>query len=348
MGDVVGDRRRGPVVGRRPDRLPSSDARVGGVEDLRSDERRDLHLRLARSNDDPLERGHHLTRSVHEPDERVALSLDLAADEAVRLGDHAVAAEFLLHAVKLAPEHAQMRERQVRAASELELAGDVNGASDLATDLVSQLGRIYGPRSPDPVSSSLGSDLSYDDALTELDMALDDASGDDVLSAELHLAMGEIGSGTCRLTASLADLRTAIECAERAGATDLRVAALSEYGFTECMLGRGISENAERAFESWDGSIVSTTGYSPRMAIACEMIHATRFDEAQELFLQEIALAEELGLEPIEVTAERTWPRRSYAPATGLRPSRTVAPRCAMPSKPLTRRSPPRRPTGWR
>lgn len=274
-------------------------------EDLGSDDRRDLHRRLAASTRDALERGHHLSRSVNEPDEHVARSLDEAADEAVRLGDHAVAATFLLQASALDPERERANDRQVRAASELELAGDMGAATTLATKLVRRLGpgilRARARRIL--VSCSVGSDLSYEDALTELALALDDADDDDLLGAEIHLLMGEIASGMCVLDGSLDHLRTAISLAERAGATDLRVAALSECGFTECMLGLGISDHAEQAFESWDGSIVSGTGYSPRMAIACEMIHATRFDESQDLFLQEITAAEEQGLESIEVMA---------------------------------------------
>ena len=273
-------------------------------EDLGSDDRRDLHLRLARSANDPLERGHHLSRSVRGPDEEVARRLDESADAAVRLGDHAIAAAFLERAISLDPAHERADERRIRAASELELAGDIGAATTLATTAVGRLGpgNLRARARLIFVSCSVGSDLSYENALAELALALDDAT-DDVLGAEIHLLMGEIASGMCLLDGSLAHLRAAIDLAERAGATGLRIAALSECGFTECMLGLGISENAERAFEGWDGSIVSGSGYSPRMAIACEMIHATRFDEAQELFLQEIVTAEEQGLESIEVMA---------------------------------------------
>ncbi len=274
---------------------------------LGSAERRDTHLRLAWVATNAIERGHHLSRSVDEPDEEIAGQLEAAADEAVRVGDHAGAAAFLVRAADLSadPERTRASTRRLRAAEELELAGDVGAAAALAASLVDKLppGVLRARARHRLVLCSIGGDLSYEDGFTELARVLDEASDHDATAAEIHLSMGEMASGMCRLEDSLIHLRAAIDLAERAGADQLRVAALSETGFTECMLGHGVSGSARRAFDEWDGTIVSASGYSPRMALACELIHTTDFVEAQRLFLEEIAMAEERGLEAIEVIA---------------------------------------------
>ena len=273
---------------------------------LGTDERRQIHLRLAERTDDVLEQGHHLARSTVAPDASVADRLDDAAQAASRLGDHASAAGFLLRAAELAPDHdGRAQERRVGAAAQLELAGDVASAQALSSELIGSLssGVLRARARQILVSSSMGDSLSYEDGLRELAGALDDAAGDDRLRSELHITMGDILSSMCRLQESSEHLETAIELAERAGAEDLRRAALAESGFALSMLGHGISENATEALDGWDGNIVSTNGYSPRMAFACELTHTTRFHEAEDLFRQEISAAEEQGLEPIEVTA---------------------------------------------
>ena len=273
---------------------------------LGADERRQIHLRLADRTDDVLEQGHHLARSTDAPNASVADRLDDAARAASRLGDHTSAAGFLLRAAELAPDlEGRVQERRVGAAVQLELAGDVASAQALSSELVGSLaGGVLRARAREIlVSSSVGDSLSYEEGLRELAGALDDAVGDDRLQAELHITMGDILSGMCRLQESSGHLQSAIELAERAGAEDLRRAALAESGFALSMLGHGISENATEALRGWDGKIVSTNGYSPRMAFACELTHATRFHEAEGLFRQEISAAEEQGLEPIEVTA---------------------------------------------
>jgi hypothetical protein len=63
--------------------------------------RREIHARLAATASDPVERGHHVSRSAVGRDEAAAAVLERAADEAAKLGDHAGAAAFLLRALGL-------------------------------------------------------------------------------------------------------------------------------------------------------------------------------------------------------------------------------------------------------
>lgn len=280
--------------------------RTAAYESLLPAERQEIHMRLAAASTDVVERGYHVARAAVAPDGAAADALQLAATSAAQLGDHAGAAAFLLRAVEISPDRGgdAAAGLELRAAAELEAAGDVAQAADLAQSLISRLGpgsaRAQARRIL--VSSSVGASMSYEDSLAELALALDDAA-DEETAALLHVMMADYSCGMCRLEESVGHARTAFELAERAGATATQVTALGYLGFDECLLGLGVSDAARRAFERWDGRIVLASGYSPRMALGCVCIHATRFSEAENLFREELAMAEERGLEALEVIA---------------------------------------------
>ena len=92
------------------------------------------------------------------------------------------------------------------------------------------------------------------------------------------------------------------------------VQALAYVGFAESMLGLGVTEAARQAYERWDMTVTSAN--SPRMVLACVCLPATRFDEAEELFEQEIGWAREHGLEAVEAVA------RAHLAETQLRAGR--------------------------
>jgi len=294
---------------------------AAAYELLLPDERREIHARLAAASTDPVERGHHVSRSAVGRDETAAGVLDRAAAEARSLGDHAGAASFLLRAADLSPNAAAAQERRLRASIELELAGDVDRAAGLARDLIACLppgvGRARARRLL--ADCSLGSEMSYDEGMQELALAIADAEGDDAMQAELHVVMLGISWGMCRLEQSVAHGRRAVELAERAGANAVAVAALAELGFALCMLGEGVTEEARSAVERWDGELgefVSPNCYPPRLALALVLLHTTAFDEAEHLLEVELATAVERGLEPIEVMA------RSHLPEVQVRAGR--------------------------
>jgi DNA-binding CsgD family transcriptional regulator len=113
--------------------------------------------------------------------------------------------------------------------------------------------------------------------------------------------MSGVACGMCRLEEAVSHARTAAGLADNANEPSAAVAALSILGFAESMLGKGVPEEARSAFARWDGTI--DAGNSPRMELGCCCMHATRFEEAAELFEQELAAARELGVEPVEVVA---------------------------------------------
>ncbi|HEY1367882.1 MAG TPA: AAA family ATPase [Gaiellaceae bacterium] len=267
---------------------------------LLPDDRRRIHARLAEASLDAVERGHHVARSVEGRDEDAADVLDRAADAAAALGDHAGAASFLLRAAGLSSRPV---ERELRAAGELWLAGDIDGTTRLAAALIERL-----PACPERArarllrtQASMGSTMSYDDGVAEDEAALEDAVDDDVTQAELHLDICEIMLGTCALDRALTHARQASKLAARASTGALNVAALALTGFAESMLGLGVTAASRQAVELWDGTV--GTLVPPRTLLACACIPALELDEAERLLEQELAFAEERGLEQVEVLA---------------------------------------------
>ena len=273
----------------------------GAYELLLPDERRQVHGRLAAVSEDPVERGHHVSRATIGPDARAAGIVAAAAEEAARRADHAGAAGLYRRAAELAPEDDRKDAWELRAGSELVLAGDVETAVSLARGLVARLPAGVPRAQARRLLVEGGSGMSYEEGLAELGAALDDARGDQVVEAEVHVDMSAVACGMCRLGEAVSHARIAAGLADSADEPGTAVAALSILGFAESMLGGGVPESARGAFSRWDGTIGG--GNSPRMELACCCMHATRFDEAAELFEQELSAAHELGIEPVEVVA---------------------------------------------
>ena len=278
---------------------------AAAYELLTPGERRDLHRRLAAASADAVERGHHVGRATAARDASAAAALERAAVEASALGDHAGAADFLLRAVELAPdpEGEAVSALELQASGELALAGDVEAAATVIQRLVARVpaGVLRARARQLLVVCELGSGLSFEGALVELAGALDDAGNDEAVRAELLVDMSELCCALCRLEDAVAHSRLASELAGRAGASATTVAALTILGFAQSVLGQGVPEAAREAVRRWDGTI--DVRNSPRMQLGCCCLHAIRFEEAAELFSEELAAAQELGLEPIEVIA---------------------------------------------
>ena len=273
---------------------------------LLPDERRDIHARLATASTDLVERGHHVSRSAVAPDEPAAEMLDHAAEQAGQLGDHAGAARFLLRAAELSvePEGEAAQRRKLRAAAELDLAGDVGAAVALARALVCGLpaGAARAQARLLLASCSIGPEMPTEAALVQANLGLDDAEGDAGVQAELHLFIAETSAGSGLFEDAVAHARIAIELSERAGASATAVAALSELGLNECMLGHGVTQAARTAVARWDGKPVWPAN-SPLLTLAVVLTINTAFDEALELLRQELEHAERGGLEPVVVIA---------------------------------------------
>jgi DNA-binding NarL/FixJ family response regulator len=280
---------------------------AGAYALLLPDERRTIHSRLAEASDNLVERGHHVSRSAVGPDEHAAEILELAAGTAANLGDHAASAGFLLRAAELSQDRgggAAVR-RELRAAAEFESAGDFETASRLDRSLVDRLGRgvARAQARRQLASASLGPGMSTEDAVRELSAALDDATGDPAVQALVYVTLADCTHLMGRFEDSLAHARKAFELAEQTNAAATAVTALAYAGYAECVLGRDPSWSVGLVSARWDESIVSETGYSPRIVLGRIALWTGSFAEAEDLFRQELAVAEERGLELIEVLA---------------------------------------------
>jgi DNA-binding NarL/FixJ family response regulator len=271
-------------------------------------ERRDVHARLVAVSARPIERAHHVSLSASGPSSAAAHDLDAGAREASELGDHKAAAAFLLRAAELSPPgpaDGAADRRRADAAAELEAAGDVEAAAELARKLRDELpaGLPRAQARRTLVSAAIGASMSYAEAFAELSLALADAGADDLAAARVHLQFADMTMTIWHVAESREHLDAAVALGECAGADDVVTAALSETGFLDSICGLGVTANALRAFERWDGIFTSANAYSPRLALACARMHAAEFEEAAGLFREELAIAEARGVEPIEVLA---------------------------------------------
>src|SRR4029077_2104040 len=134
-----------------------------------------------------------------------------------------------------------------------------------------------------------------------LEVAVAEAAGDAATEAMVRLRMAEIMLGICSLDGALAHSQRASELAEQAGEGALAGQSLAVGGFTESMLGYGVTPAARRAVELWDETTSTVT--PPRTSLACACIAALAFDEAEQLLEEELLFAAEHGLERLEVIA---------------------------------------------
>lgn len=290
------------------DRLSFAHPLLGAAayELLPGAERQAIHAQLAGASDDPVERGHHVSRSTTGPSDEAAAALDQAAQAAANFGDHAGAAAFLLRAAELGcePGGEGWIRRRLQAPDELLRAGDVAAAIVLCRELVNSLppgparaeARLMLIRQPD-------GRRPYGEDMTQLAGTLEEAGGDHALLAEICRTLAEYCCATCRLDEALAWASQAIDHANHAGSPHAAAYAHAIAGFTESALGRGITESARKAVELWDPTSLAPDTFTPRLSLGVLLLHSTAFEEAETQITTELAMAEQRGLEPVEVMA---------------------------------------------
>src|SRR5262249_6720823 len=228
------------------------------------------------------------------PDADAAKALETAARASSELGDHAGAASSLARAAELS-SGAESGRRRAHAAAELEMAGDVEAAAELARiardELPAGPARALARRTL--VSVAIGASMSYDEALAELSLAIDDAGADDVEAAVAHLQLADMTMTIWQVAESRAHRDAAVALCERAAAADIVTSALAETGFLDSVCGLGVTASALGAYDRWDGIFASPTAYSPRLSLACARMHAGEFAEAIRLLRDEIAAGDE-------------------------------------------------------
>jgi DNA-binding CsgD family transcriptional regulator len=170
--------------------------------------RRWAHQRLAAVTTDGEEHARHLALAAGGPDEQVAAALTAAAKGAAARGATSSAAELARLAARLSPDATARARRSIGAAQYLYQAGDAGQARRSLEELVARW-----PAGPVRARAllALGQvrvlDLDAGPVLEILREALDSAAGDDVLQAEIHLAMSwvcesELAAGLAHATAA--------------------------------------------------------------------------------------------------------------------------------------------------
>lgn len=152
--------------------------------------RRRAHQRIAAVTSDHEERARHLALSAAGPDEAAASAVARAAETAAARGAVTSAAELAGFAARLTPDGSMRLRRSIDAAQYLYRAGDAAGARRSLEDLAA--GSPQGPARA-RVLLALGQvrvfDLDAEPVLRILQDALDNAAADQVLQAQIHLAM---------------------------------------------------------------------------------------------------------------------------------------------------------------
>lgn len=195
--------------------------------------RRAVHRALAGSVGDVEERARHLALAAEGPDAAVASELDAAAEQAAARGALAAAAELCELAAELtAGGPGAARGRRLQAARFHTLAGDLERAVTLLDQLLSEV-----PSGVERAEVLLARIFTLSGDSLELvalcDQALVAAAGDDVRTARILALRAWVHLMKADVRASLADARTALENAERAGDPPLLAAVIGRLAQTE-------------------------------------------------------------------------------------------------------------------
>jgi len=265
-----------------------------------TDERREVHRRLARIVAAPEERAHHLALAAARPDERVARALDEAASIARRRGAPDAAAEFQEQAARLTPadDGVASRRRRTLAAEHFSHAGDRARARSLLTSvLAEEPPGAARARALHLLGMIRGQEDSFVDAIPHLEEALAQAQDDGTrVAIQLDLAFAIFSAGDMVRAAALS--AEALVLAEQLGDAGLIAEAIASAAVGAFALGRGIDRQAiERALRLEDRSRSAQLMLRPG-AIAAQIAALDgRFAEACTAYRELCGWATERGEE---------------------------------------------------
>ncbi len=246
--------------------------------------RRAVHRALAGAVSDLEERARHLALASDGPDSAVASELDIAAEQAAARGATAATAELFELAAELTPaDPIRSRRRRLNAARFYRIAGDVERSVPMLKQLRDE--------TPSGVERA---DVLFELAMTQLgssrelleqcDEALAEASSDDARASRiLAVRAGHhlIGAG---VQAALADIRSALDKAERTGDPALLAQAIAYAGQSETysteitpgLLERGVEIEERLGLElEWN--------LSPRYALARRLMRLGEIDRTRTI-----------------------------------------------------------------
>ena len=246
--------------------------------------RRAVHRALAGAVSDLEERARHLALASDGPDSAVASELDTAAEHAAARGATAAAAELFELAAELTPaDPVRSRRRRLNAARFYRIAGDVERSVPMLKQLRDE--------TPSGVERA---DVLFELAMTQLgssrelleqcDEALAEASSDDARASRILAVRAGHHLIGADVQAALADIRAALDKAERVGDPALLAQAIAYAGQSETysteitpgLLERGVEIEERLGLElEWN--------LSPRYALARRLMRLGEIDRTRTI-----------------------------------------------------------------
>ena len=207
-----------------------------------SEQRQELHRRLAGIAVDPEERARHLALGTDGPDEAVAAALDEAARRAHARGAPDAAAELFEMAMRLtaADRPDELQERSLDAANHHVAANATARARALLEEAVDRA--PPGPfraRALRKLASVRAEEGSWTAAFPLFRRALVDAGEDPVLRGSMEQGLGYAGLFLGDLATAAKHTRAALELAEQGGDPAALAEALQFVVYVEFLMGTG-------------------------------------------------------------------------------------------------------------
>lgn len=223
--------------------------------------RRHLHARLANVVHDREEKARHLALATLEPSREVASVVEEAAIGVRARGAAAAAAELAELAIRLTPitDVDEMRRRFVDCADRHREAGDGRRAITLLEQAY-KTAPHGAARAAVLVrlARALAEFVSLREGVDRYRQALDEAEGDDSLTAEIHLNLAGLVAVTEDWNRALEHAELAVQAASRVLDSALRCRALAMFGYAHFRMGRGIPRDEmeealrlERSLPGW-------------------------------------------------------------------------------------------------
>jgi DNA-binding CsgD family transcriptional regulator len=249
-----------------------------------SEERRNLHGRLATVIDDPLLRARHLALAADVPDADIAGVLDDAATLAADRGAGAVAAELGEHALRLTPPgaHDDQHRRALAAARAHRSAGEWTRARTIVADLLAQTETGSSRAEALVLLAELE---SLERALQLLAEALDESTSRPELQAAIHCRL----AWASRFEERSDHARAALELAEELDDDALRARVHAVQAFLGWFAGKAESPQdlPARAHDFAAAVGGENLVQEATLAVANTLAPSSRRDEARQFFQRE-------------------------------------------------------------
>lgn len=256
--------------------------------------RRQLHRILAEVYvSDPEEHAHHLALGAEAPNHQIAVTLEQAAAKAARRGAPEIAAALLEQASRLTPADAEaaVHSRLIAAAEQHYASGDLSRSRSGLESLLDRL-----PPGPTRARALLQlAKLRFDDFSVAIDLAeqaLSNAAGQDRVSAQIELVLGELHSNAGDQRAAAQHATAAIGHAERANDPGLLAQTLAFAGMMAFFNGEGVqSDLMERAIALEQHAESTPSYYLPRSSLGNQLLWSDLLDHARPLLQGSLARA---------------------------------------------------------